>query len=48
MPRLTELRTRLDGLFAQICNNRWLSVAKSLSSGIVLPGVEELPGKVKY
>src|SRR5258708_32848622 len=28
VPRLTELRTRLDGLFAQICNNRWCLTSK--------------------
>src|SRR5260370_27668882 len=47
MPRLTELRTRLDGLFAQICNNRWCLTSKIAGARHCWLGVERAMRKSK-
>ena len=44
---LTELRTRLDGLFAQICNNRWCLTSKIAGARHCWLGVERAMRKSK-
>src|SRR5258708_7899413 len=47
VPRLTELRTRLDGLLAQICNNRWCLTSKIAGARHCWLGVERAMRKSK-